>query len=85
MTKIPITKLIRAISQTFPEEPRDAPNLEPRVCMDISAPMVKTASPAIRQRTPNKNIKNTPGDRGVRVTLSAITIAAMGRIDVRDS
>ena len=78
-------KLIAAISHTLPDFPSFEPSLLPSGCIDISAPMVKIAKPAIRQSTPKRNIKKVPGLSGVNVTLSASTMAAMGRMDVRDS
>ena len=85
VAKIPIIKLIPVISQIFPELASEEPSLLPRGCIDISAPIVKMASPAIRQSTPSKKSKKVLGDMGVSVMLSKRTMAAIGSIDVMDS
>ena len=85
VTKIPMIKLTNAISHNFLDFARDEPILLPNGCMDISAPIVKIANPTIKQRTPSRNSKNVLVLSGAIVMPSINTIAAMGRIDVRDS
>ena len=85
VTRIPMIKLRKAISHTCFAFPRKEPIFVPKGCMDISAPMVKMASPAIRQSTPIKNSKKVLVLSGVSVTPNSKTMAAMGKMEVRDS
>ena len=55
------------------------------VCIDISAPMVNSDSPKIRQRTPNIKSKKMPGSMGVSVTARNATISAIGIMELNDS
>ena len=81
VTITPMRKLINAISHTFFELPSVAPSLLPRGCMDISAPMVNTESPMIRQKMPMRNKRKVPVAIGVMVTAKITTIAAIGQMD----
>ena len=85
VTKIPITKLINAISHICFDVAKVEPILAPKGCMDISAPIVKTESPMIRQRVPNKNRKKVEVSKGATVIPNSKMMAAMGRIEVSDS
>ena len=85
VTKIPMRKLTSAISQILFDFARYVPILEPIVCIDISAPMVKSDKPKTRQRTPNKKSRKIPGSIGVSVIANAATISAMGSMEENDS
>ena len=82
---MPITKLTNAISQILPDCARDIPSFPPKGSMDISAPKVNTESPTTRQHTPMRNIRSVPGVVGVRAKLSSATMAAIGRMERKDS
>ena len=81
VTSTPITKLIKAMSQVFPDFTRYAPTFAPMVCIDISAPIVNMESPNTRHATPNKNNKKVPGVIGVSEMASSATISAIGSTD----
>ena len=85
VTRIPMIKLISAISQIFFDFERVEPIFAPKGCIDISAPMVNTARPTTRHSVPNKNKKKVEGVRGATVIPSNSTMAAMGRIENKDS
>ena len=85
VTKMPITKLIKAISHIFLLEPMVAPIFVPRGCIDISAPAVKRLIPNTRQQTPTRNRNISPVEMGTIVILSDKTISAMGNTDFSDS
>ena len=55
------------------------------VCIDISAPMVKSDKPTIKNKTPNKKSKKMPGSIGVSVIANTATISAIGIMDENDS
>ena len=85
VTRIPMIKLKKVINHILLVFANHEPILEPRGCIDISAPMVKIASPAIRQSTPSRKRKNVLGLIGANVSPNNSTIAAMGMIEVNDS
>ena len=55
------------------------------VCMDISAPIVKSDKPKMRQTTPKTKSRKIPGSIGVSVIANAATISAMGMMEENDS
>ena len=85
VTKIPIRKLTSAINHILFDFARYAPIFEPIVCIDISAPMVNSDNPKIKQATPNTKSKKMPGSMGVSVTANAATMSAMGMMEENDS
>ena len=85
VTRIPMIKLKKVMSQILLVFASHDPIFEPSGCMDISAPMVKIASPAIRHSTPSKKRKKVLGLMGASVIPSNNTIAAMGMIEISDS
>ena len=85
VTKIPMIKLKNVINHILLVFANHEPIFVPSGCIDISAPIVNTASPAIRQRTPSKKRKKVLGLMGASVIPNNSTIAAMGMIEVSDS
>ena len=85
VTKIPMRKLTKAMSQILFDFARYVPILEPIVCIDISAPMVKSDKPKIKNATPNKKSRKMPGSIGVSVIANAATMSASGIIEENDS
>ena len=85
VTRIPIMKLTKAMSQIFLLAPTVEPIFEPRGCIDISAPMVKRLMPNTRQTIPTRKRNMSPVDIGTIVILSPKTIRAIGKTDFSDS
>ena len=78
VTMTPITKLTNAISQIFLLRVSAEPTFCPMTSIDISAPSVNTAVPAMSSTTPIANSRKVPDSRGVSVSESPSTIRAMG-------
>ena len=85
VTKIPMRKLTSAMSHILFDFARYEPIFEPIVCIDISAPIVKSDKPKMRHTTPKTKSRKMPGSIGVSVIANAATISAMGIMDVNDS
>jgi hypothetical protein len=85
VTRIPITKLIKATSQTLPLAAIEEPIFAPRGCIDISEPAVNRLIPKTRQTMPRRNTNIFSAETGVKLKDKSITINPIGNTDLTDS
>ena len=78
VTMTPITKLTKAINQTFLLLVSVAPTFWPMTSMDMSAPSANSAVPTTNSKTPMQKSRKTPVCSGVSVIARPKTIRAMG-------